>query len=173
MNITVSDDVKSTLAKYGPNKLFGDDVDDRKKLPHLDAVRLFNRVWNTVLAVAIETAEKCDSDDAKQRLTFSQQQYFKSSQEHRSFRMQNLNAEFIVQLARGEGDHTYELTQLWRVSSSDTHPKTLFVTFDTVEQRERFKTLAQNLGIKDEDLGLQLVLDFMAKHPGRFFVDGL
>ncbi|MDB5339504.1 MAG: hypothetical protein JWN70_5123 [Planctomycetaceae bacterium] len=176
MIIEVSEDVKRNLARFGPNKLFGDDVDERKKLTDEQEIALFDRVWKAKLEAAIQSAERCDSDEAKQRLTFSQQQYFRASQEHRSFRMQQLNAEFVVQLLPSEGNNfkdTYELTQLWRVSSSDTHPKTLFVTFDTVEQREQFKHLAGRLGIKDVDLGLHLVMDFMTKHPGRFLTDRL
>lgn len=118
----------------------------------------------------VRFADRCVPDDARSRLTSAQQQYFDSSQEHRGFRMQTLNAEFIAQLL-SRGDEGYEMTQLWRVSSSDSHPKTLFVTFATVEEREKFRKLAANLGSKDEDLGLQLVIDFMEKHPRRFFTD--
>lgn len=170
MKIIVSENTKQLLAKLGPNKLFGDDVDQRKKLSNIDAELLFDRVWKNTLEHEVRAGDQCDSNDAKSRLTPTQQQYFDSTQEHRSFRMQALNAEFIAQLYCHSIDE-YEMTQLWRVSSSDTHPKTLFVTFATVEEREKFRKLATNLGIKDDDLGLQLILDFMKKHPGRFLTN--
>lgn len=169
MKINVSNDVKQRLVQFGPNKLFGNDIDNRDKLVGDEAITLFDQVWNEMLYRQICLAGQCTANDARSRLTSSQQRYFDASQEHRSFRIQTLNAEFIIQLIIIDSD-SYELTQLWRVSSSDTHPKTLFITFETVEKREKFKRLSDNLGTKDEDLGLQLILDFMSKHPNRFSI---
>lgn len=170
MGISVSDSTKHLLARYGPNKLFGNDIDERRELDQAAGITLFDRVWKERLERLIMDAEACDSQEAYPRLTESQQQYFDFDQQHRAFRVKELNAEFIAQLLdHGNGD--LELTQFWRVSSSDTHPKTLFVTFESVEAREQFRRVANNLGIHDEQLGLQLCNDFMAKFPARFRED--
>lgn len=170
MAISVADKKKCLLARKGPNKLFGDDIDERQALGELAAIKLFDEVWQRKLERLVSTANISDSEEAYARLTQNKQQFFNFEQEHRDFRAKELNAEFIVQLAEKGGDD-YELTQLWRVSSSDTHPKTLFVSFETVEEREQFRQIAANLGIHDQQLGLQLCKDFMEKFPERFRED--
>lgn len=170
IKINVNEQTKSMLARFGPNKLFGDDIDSRKALPNPQAIALFDKIWNGKLLNYIWRADVCPSQDAHDRLTAKQQAFFDFDQEHRSFRPQELGAEFIVQL-RNVSDSEMELTQLWRVLSSDTHPKTVFVTFDTVEEREQFRKPAQNLGMNDETLGLELCRDFMRKHPAIFLTD--
>jgi hypothetical protein len=167
MKILVQDPTKCLLARFGPNKLFGDNIDQRRQMDNASAIALFDRVWQEKLSRLVTKADGCDSRDAYERLTHKQREYFDFDQQHRSFRPQDLGAELVAQL-RLLSDADAELTQLWRVLSSDTHPKTLFVTFDTVEEREQFRRLAQNLGINDEELGLRLLRDFMNKHPGRF-----
>ena len=42
------------------------------------------------------------------------------------------------------------------------HPKTLWVTFDTVAERNRFRAIADHLRKHDETLGLEILRDFMA-----------
>jgi hypothetical protein len=69
MTITVEDGTKCMLAKYGPNKLFGDDIDERKKLDDGSAIQLFDSVWQNKLDRAVKMADPCDSDYAYERLT--------------------------------------------------------------------------------------------------------
>ena len=166
MKITVSDNTKHVLARFGPNKLFGNNIDERKDLEQSAGIELFDRVWKQ-LEQLIANADVCNSHDAYPRLTESQQRYFDHDQQHRDFRVKRLNAEYSAQL-KSNGADKYELTQFWRVSSSDTHPKTLFVTFETVDARNQFLRIAKNLGIKDEKLGSKLCQDFMDKFPDRF-----
>jgi hypothetical protein len=161
VKIEVEDTTKARLAKWGPNKLFGD-PDERKALPEPDLERLFDRVWQHELRHAVEEAEPCDPDDALSRLTEREREFFDRDQEHRQFRLPEKNIEFVAQL-RPVADGTVELTQLWRISSTDLNPKTLYVTFATTKERAAFRQLAAKLGWNDEDLGLQLVKDFMAK----------
>jgi hypothetical protein len=118
MTITVEDGTKCMLAKYGPNKLFGDDIDERKKLDDGPAIQIFNSVWQNKLERAVKMADPCDSDYAYERLTNRQQNYFDHHQEHRSFRLQELNAEFLVQLDPQE-DGDYILTQFVLCKKTD------------------------------------------------------
>ena len=88
--------------------------------------------------------------------------YIDPEQEHRSFH--DLKAEFIAQLEKLDSNK-YRLTQLWRVTSSDNHPKTLFVNFDSIEEKEQFNELANKLGFNAEQLGLQIIRNFVNLHP--------
>ncbi|MEL6166417.1 MAG: hypothetical protein AAFR37_22635, partial [Cyanobacteria bacterium J06628_3] len=88
--------------------------------------------------------------------------FIDSEQEHRTFHYKN--AEFISQLQTLENTK-YKLTQLWRVTSSDEHPLTLFIKFSNIEEKECFESLAKSLKKKEEELGLQLIHNFMDLHP--------
>jgi hypothetical protein len=70
--------------------------------------------------------------------------------------------DFIVQFDE-QSDGIKELTQLWKVQSGDDHPKTLWLTFDTVAERRRFREIAEHLQKYDETLGLEVIRDLMAK----------
>lgn len=171
MIIRVEDEQKVVLAKYGANKLFGDDPDKRQKeMSKDDLTKLFDQVWDNTLKRVVMTAEVCDAKEAYDRLsTQEQKKYFDLKQQHRQFRLKDLSIEFIAQLNSISPDN-WTLTQLWRVASTDTNPKTLYITFESVEQRKRFAALASNLGKTDEALGFQLIMDFAAKFPEKFLV---
>jgi hypothetical protein len=165
MAISVPDKRKILIAKQGPNKLFGDPDKRQKEFGNQELTDLFDQVWDRILRQAVNHADVCDSKEAPKRLTDMQRKYFDSEQEHRQFRLKDM--EFIAQLSTSDGDQ-YTLTQLWRISSSDINPKTLYITFESVEERERFRRLATKLGWNDEALGLQLVIDYMTKFPEGF-----
>jgi len=167
VSIIVEEREKINIAKWGANKLFGDPDKRRKEMTDQELITLFDSVWEDRLRRAIVTASKCQSTEAIERLTPSQRNYFDHKNEHRQFRLNDLNVEFVVQLEKT--DNSEKLNQLWRVSSSDEHPKTLFVTFETVEEKEKFKKLAANLGRQEEELGLELVTDFVKKFPESFY----
>ena len=169
MTIQVEDEQKVLLAKFGANKLFGDDPDKRQKeMNKDDLIKLFDQIWDSTLKRSVITAEVCDAKEAYDRLsTQEQKKYFDFKQQHRQFRLKDLNIEFIAQL-NSISHANWTLTQLWRVASTDTNPKTLYVTFESVEQRKQFAAIASNLGKTDETLGLQLIMDFAAKFPETF-----
>lgn len=168
MTIRANDQTKVRIAISGPNKLFGISFEDRKKMPTEDLVKLFDRVWREFLEREIIEATQWAARDAYERLLPSNQAFFDFQQSHFAFRPKNMNLEMIAQLNETSAGE-WELTQLWKVASSDTHPETLYVTFESVEERERFRRLANALGQHDETLGLELIRDFMQKHPERFF----
>ena len=171
MSIKVEEQQKIRFSKWGANKLFGD-PDKRKEMSDEELMKLFDRVWTSTLENSITRATVCDPKDAYQRLNEKEKQFFDFEEEHRQFRIQEHNLEYVAQLARLD-NNGYSLTQLWRIASSDINPKTLYITFETVDERKHFKTLANKLGFNDEELGLKLVNDFMAKFPKEFFFNQL
>ncbi len=165
--ITVEDSTKVMVAKFGANKLFGVDYDERQKMINEQLTELFDRVGQGKIEQLVQGGKVCEYEEVARRLKENQKKYLDSQQKHRSFRHQN--AEFIVQL-QSQNDQ-YKLTQLWLVNSSDEYPKTLFINFSSVEERERFRKLAKSLRIDDEELGLRLVRNFMNLHPGYLALD--
>lgn len=160
--IEISDYDKIRIAKSGANKLFGADYDIRKNMDEIELIALFDKVWANRLEYLVLGAEVIARDEVTRRLLDKYHTYVDPKQEHRSFH--HLKAEFIVQL-EPLGEDRYKFTQLWRVASSDTHPKTLFITFSSTAERDQFSTLAQDLSASDEELGLKLVRNFMDLHP--------
>lgn len=166
MPIKIEDQHKIRIAKWGANKLFGDPDKRKNEMSDEQLIKLFDSVWDGILKSAVISADNCDSNEAYERISVKERNFFDFGQEHRQFRLKDLNVEFIAQL-ESLPDSEQSLTQLWRISSTDINPKTLYVTFETVEERKRFKELANSLGWHDENLGLNLVLDFMAKFPKK------
>ena len=159
MSIVVKDDrLKIYHAKHGYNKIFGKDVPERQKMADQQLLSLFDTVWKNLLGSAVAKAEKCDFEDAKRKLKPDQQFFLKENQEHREFWLDG--GLFIAQLA-DTNNNDQELTQLWFIKSSNVDPRTLFVTFDTLEKREEFEKLATRLGYTDSELGKKLLMDFL------------
>jgi hypothetical protein len=162
MIIQVEDSVKTRIARNGANKLLGVDYDTRKQMRDEELIELFDRVWVHNLKKLVVEGVLCTPKEASRRLEQKYHAFIDYQQEHRSFIFSK--AEFIAQLMPFT-ENEYQLTQIWRVSSSDNHPKTLFINFSTVEEKERFTELAESLGFKkDEDLGLSLIRNFMSLH---------
>jgi hypothetical protein len=159
MKIHIEEATKVRIARIGPVRTFGD-YDSRKKLNDKELAALFDSKWELGLRQAVENSLPCEFDVAQSRLQGKQVDFIDPDQEQRQFRFQSMD--FIVQFDQQSGDDR-ELTQLWKVQSGDDHPKTLWVTFDTVAERKRFRAIAEHLGHNDEALGLEIVRDFMAK----------
>ncbi len=159
MRIEVRRETKVRVARIGPQRTFGD-YESRQKQSDEEVVSLFDHQWDIGLRSAVERAHDCECEVARSRLQEKHLTYIDSDQEQKQFRFQNM--EFIAQLKELR-ENEYELTQLWRVQSGDDHPKTLWITFDTVAERKRFKSIAEHLQRKDEDLGLEIVRDFITK----------
>jgi hypothetical protein len=159
MKITVQMDTKIRIAKSGPVRTFGD-YDKRKQMNGEELVTLFDHAWATGLERAMERSLPCEFEVARARLKGRQQEFLDADEEQRQFRHQEM--EFIAQWKPLDGSGK-ELTQLWKVQSGDDYPKTIFVTFETVEERQQFRETAITLGWDDEQLALSLLRDFMAK----------
>ena len=159
IRIHTDEATKAWIARIGPVRTFGD-YDSRMKFDNSQLSRLFDEKWEAGLRQAVEGSLPCEFDVARSRLQQKQREFVDPNQEQRQFRFQSMD--FIVQF-RNQSGNAKELTQLWKVQSGDDHPKTLWVTFETVSERKRFKAIADHLQKHDDALGLQIIRDFMAQ----------
>jgi hypothetical protein len=168
---------KTYLAKFGPNKIFGEDLDHRKnEMNEQQLIARFDEVWEKTLKHLIERAKLSNKEqkdmiykklsEASQRSKYQKQNFFNYDDEHREFRIAGIDG--VAQLRSLPEVDEYELNQLWFFFGGDTHPDWLIVRFDTVEKREEFEKIAKSLGWEDDsELGKQLVYDFMEKIKRR------
>lgn len=163
--IHIDDVDKVRIARYGANKIFVIHYDDRKIMDDKELIELFDRAWSNGLNIRIQRAEIIQPEEVERRLLDRYHTYINHEQEHRSFHYSK--TEFIVQLEKFSSKE-YRLTQLWRVASSDSHPKTLFINFDSIEEKEQFDELANKLGFDAEKLGIILIRNFVNLHPNIF-----
>lgn len=168
MKINTDNRTKVRLAQsqYAiPNKLLeAEETERRKQMTDDELVKLFDRIWESDLKASVETAEPCDLNFVRSKLKQKSQHFVDNSQEHRAFRLQRRNLEFIVQLKQGFASE-YELTQLWFIPSTDYYPECILICFKDVQERKSFKELAARLKYRDEaELGRELILDFLKKH---------
>ncbi|MBD1879844.1 hypothetical protein [Coleofasciculus sp. FACHB-T130] len=166
MQINISDQTKCKLArqKYAlPDQLFEDEVAvNRQKLSDEKLIKNFDTIWEKTLRLAVDRAEKWESEKAYERIPEYSRKYFKSDQEHRVFRLKELDVELIVQLLP-LSDKEYDLTDIWLLRSVNLDPRRILISFDTLEDRQRFEKIAHYLRQNDSELGKQLLLDFMEK----------
>jgi hypothetical protein len=142
------------LARRGPAKVFGREVDQREALGDAEAVSWFDRVWDNGLERSVRTGVDVDAESVLEKLPDPARPFFRRNAGHKEFRASGCL--FIAQLPdAGSCD------QLWFIPSTSGDPRTLYVNFDTMEEREQFARVASSIGWKDEELGLQLTRDFM------------
>jgi hypothetical protein len=151
---------KIYLARKGPASVFGRDVDTREALSQPQAVALFDHIWADKLQREVEQAPKCSLESVLERLYESAKSRVKRSTEHREFR--TANCLFIAQLPS-----PMECDELWFVSSSSADPRTLYVNFDTVLERDEFRLVASQHGWDEQELALELLRDFARKDRRR------
>jgi len=155
MRITFSNESsKVFLAKWGPPKVFGVEVDQREALENDDAVAWFDRIWAYRLEEAVRKATPCDLSFVREKVPYKSQGFIKEQAKHREFTL--ASCLFIVQLI----DAT-TCDQLWFIPSSSGDPRTVYVKFATMDIKREFDAIASKLGWKPEDLGEKLLLDFM------------
>lgn len=166
MRITFSNESsKVYLAKYGPAKVFGIEVDQREALSNHDAVAWFDRVWAGGLEEAVRRATPCELSFVREKVPYKSQGFINDSAKHREFTL--ANCLFIVQLV----DAT-TCDQLWFIPSSSADPRTVYVKFATMDIKRDFDALASKLGWKPEELGEKLLLDFMDTVRRRSYREG-
>lgn len=159
MTVNVDRDAKTRIARGGPVRLFGD-WDRRRDMSEDGLAAVFDAAWSQGLEQAVQRGKSAEIDFVRSRLTEKQRPFLHSEAELRVFRFQAI--EFVAQIENGDGGQQF-LTQLWKIQSGDDHPKTLFVNFDTVQEREQFRELALRHGWNDEELALSLIRDFVDK----------
>ena len=164
MNIVIEKETKIRLSKSRwaiPNKLLSDRYsEERQKMNDNQLIKMFDQIWEAFLEKAIISAEVCDVNFVKTKLSNNELKFMDSQQKHYTFRLKNLD--FITQL-KLLSHNKYELNQLWFIKSTDKSPNCILVCFDKVEERKNFTEIAKMLNWEDHKLAKQLLLDFMAK----------
>src|SRR5271157_347611 len=150
----VNDRVKTYLAQKGVPSVFGREVDIRERLSEADAIAWFDRVWESQLAKEVEASDECDLDFVRSNVLPQAQHWLRADATHRYVRLANCS--FIAQLIDPES-----CDQLWFILSSSGDPRSLFVKFPTLADKEAFVEAAHELGWRPEDLGLKILTDFL------------
>jgi hypothetical protein len=155
MRITYSNESsKAYLAKWGPPKVFGVEVDQREALSIPDAVVWFDGIWGDRLEEAVRRATPCELSFVREKVPYKSQGFINDDAKHREFT--HASCQFIVQLT-----DTTTCDRLWFIPSSSADPRTVYVKFSTMETKREFDLMASKLGWKPEELGEKLLLDFM------------
>lgn len=166
MEIIVEPLTKCRLAKSSysiPNRLFKEEeAEKRKSLTDEELIKIFDEVWIKYLKNAMEISDPCDLMGVRNKLHKKCQDYIDKNQEHRNFRLQVFNLDFIAQLKK-LSDQKYELTQLWFIPSRDYDPRCIPVCFANIEEKKQFQTIADKLNWDASQLALELIRDFMKK----------
>jgi len=117
MEIQIDNDTKVRIAKYGPNRLFGD-YKERQILEEKALTQRFDEVWRKQLGAAINqaTPSQANKKSLKMQLTPAESQYFDDSQEHYQFTLGNEGLRFLAQLRVKKDKSQRTLTQLWETS---------------------------------------------------------
>jgi len=155
-----NDHTKVFLAQYGPAKVFGKDVDRREHLEGTEAITWFQRVWNSKIESALRKATDIDANSVLNKVPEQSRTYVNLAATHKEFWVSGCL--FIAQLIDPQS-----CDQLWYISSTSGDPRTLYVKFATVAERERFGEIARRLGWEDEALGLKLARDFIDTFGGH------
>jgi hypothetical protein len=137
----VNDNVKTYLAQKGVPSVFGRDVDIREKLSGPEAIAWFDRVWESQLAREVEKSDECDLDFVRSNVLPQTIRWLKPNATYRYVRLANCS--FIAQLIDPES-----CDQLWFILSSSGDPRSLFVKFSTMAEKEAFDKKASELGWK-------------------------
>jgi hypothetical protein len=154
-----NDHTKMFLAQHGPAKVFGKDVDSREHLEAADAIRWFQRIWESKIEPALQEATSIDASSVLNKVPEQSRTYVNLAADHKEFWV--AGCLLIAQLVEPQS-----CDQLWYISSTSGDPRTLYVKFPTVAEREKFSEMAKKLGWEDDALGLKLARDFMDTFGG-------
>ena len=150
-----NDSSKQHLARWGPAKIFGMDVDRREKFNDGEAIVRFDKVWEENLESAVRQASRCDIEFVRTKVAHRAQNFINATAAHREFTL--ASCLFICQLT-----DEWTCDQLWFIPSTSGDPRTLYVKFETVPIKEEFDATARRLGWgKPGDLAEKILRDFM------------
>lgn len=91
-----SEAVKVYLARKGPPKVFGEDVDRRERLTEPEAIKWFDERWEGLILPAVLKADRIDIDSVREKVPFKSRGFIRDSADHREFRLHGCH--FICQL---------------------------------------------------------------------------
>jgi hypothetical protein len=163
---------KAYHAKWGLNKIFGEDIDERRAMNNQELIARFDKVWEKTLKENIRQSKASNKEqkdiiykklsEISRKSKYQKQNFFNYDDEHREFRVYGIDVVAQLKQLSGFAD-AYELNNLWFFSAGDEHPDWLIIKFATAKERKHFAEIARRLNQDDENLGRELILDFMKK----------
>lgn len=147
---------KKFLARRGPVKIFGRDVERRERLNDQEAIDWFDYVWKGGLGQAVEAAQACDCNCVCRKLRGEAAGFVKRvGADYREFLLEGCL--FIAQLVQPG-----QVNQLWFVaSSSGGDPRSLVVKFKTMAIREKFEEAARRVGLSPGEYAAHVLLNLL------------
>ena len=164
MNVTFENDsTKRWLARTGPPKVFGKNVDRREAMNDAEALDWFNQIWESTLHIAIGSARRCDIDFVRDKVKGQATHFIDDNANHKEFTL--AGCQFICQMPNPQ-----TCDQLWFIPSTSGDPRTVYVKFETIPVKDAFDRISRGLGWdKPEELAEKLLLDFMETVERRDF----
>lgn len=155
MNVTFSNDaMKVLIAKKGPTKVFGEDVDHREQLSDPEAVTWFDERWEGLIVPALAHGKPCSLESVREKVPYYSQRFIRDDLDHKEFRLHGCH--FICQFTAPN-----ECDQLWFIPSTSADPRLLYVKFENIPIRKEFDAVAKQLNWVPEKLAEKILLDFM------------
>lgn len=149
MEIIVDHQKKNIFVKIGALRIFGRDKNELKN--DEERIARFDRVWANGLSSALEQAINDDirvhANVVRKRLEKSYRKavpFLDSNNRHFEFSYNNLLFVAELELLDKSFDK-YKLEQLWSFTYSDLPPDMICIRFDSVEDRNRFSKLSEQL----------------------------
>ncbi|WP_441290973.1 hypothetical protein ACSRUE_11055 [Sorangium sp. KYC3313] len=137
--------------------LFGTDFEERDCMSDEEAVGRFDQTWDAKIRSAILDGDPVEYDDVLGLIAEHSRGYCNRDQEHRKFRLEG--TVFVAQIKRTGESHSHN--QLWPVLAKNYDTRTLFVTFQSQDERTEWNRLAARLGHDPEELGLRALRAFL------------
>src|SRR3954471_11013348 len=107
------------LARRGPAKVFGRDVDSREAFSDSEALARFDSVWSNGLERATRTGVLVEGESVLKKISDTARAFFRRDAVHREFLVSGCL--FIAQLTSEDA-----CDQLWFIPSTSGDPRTLY-----------------------------------------------
>lgn len=148
---------KTYFIRPARHHVFGTDFEERDNMTDQEAIARFDKVWSEQLSGVILSGDVISHEDAMGLISEKSRTFCSSNQQHRRFRA--AGTVFVAQVDTHASP--WRNTQLWAVPAKNWDTRTLFVTFETQEERDRWQQLAIRRRKQPEELGLEVLLQFM------------
>lgn len=164
----IRDEVHRTMriryAKFGDARIFGEDAPARKKMSDWEAEERFKQVWTDKLEAHVRVAPVITATQARELLEDEiYQKYVIDTAQYRQFLLDQVP--IVVRLNR-DATEDGVCEQFWPLGAH-RDPSRLCIYFDTVAEKVDFDDLSRSLDYHPQRLAMELLMDFMRKHPKR------
>lgn len=147
----------------GDARIFGQDSDVRRRMTDQEAEERFAKVWTEKLEPHVRIAPIITAEQARELLEERQRSFAPDAYQYRQFMIDSVP--FVVRLNK-DATEIGICNQVWPLGAH-RDPSRLCMHFETVAEKEAFDGLARSLNYDPRHLALELVMDFMRKHPRR------